>query len=204
MSFSTITSEDTDGLGNVGQPDTPDLTTTEMQELLDSLPNMIIDKFNEHIEELEATTAAAYIGASVPSTLTASANIQSIITAMASRLNTAYTNNHTHSNKDVLDTITETNKTAYDSLVNVLGTIDTLQSTLTSSSTAIPTSAAIVSYVASANISTRAANAAWPVGSVYSTTLSTTPDSILGVGTWTLLDEETVDTYTISRYVRTE
>ena len=47
MSFTKITSDDTAGKGNVGQPDTPDLTTTEMQEQMDSLPNLIIEKFNE-------------------------------------------------------------------------------------------------------------------------------------------------------------
>jgi len=50
--YSKITSTDTQGLGNVGQPDTPNLTTGEMQQLLDALPNKIIEKFNEFIDAL--------------------------------------------------------------------------------------------------------------------------------------------------------
>lgn len=50
--YKKITTEDTKGLGNVGQPDTPNLPTGEMQALLDGLPNKIIEKYNELIEAL--------------------------------------------------------------------------------------------------------------------------------------------------------
>lgn len=50
--YPKITSADTAGKGNVGQPDTPNLSTGEMQALLDSLPNLIIEKYNELIDLL--------------------------------------------------------------------------------------------------------------------------------------------------------
>ena len=54
MQFNKITDADRDGKGNVGQPDTPNLTTQQMQELLDALPNLSIDKFNEFIDVINA------------------------------------------------------------------------------------------------------------------------------------------------------
>lgn len=50
--FHKITNEDLAGTGNVGQPDTPNLSTGEMQALLDSRPNKIIEKYNELIDLL--------------------------------------------------------------------------------------------------------------------------------------------------------
>lgn len=54
MKFDKITAEDRAGKGNVGQPDTPNLSTSAMQVLLDSLPNLAIDKHNEFIDALNA------------------------------------------------------------------------------------------------------------------------------------------------------
>lgn len=57
--YSKITREDTAGLGNVGQPDTPNLSASGMQELLDGLPNKIIEKFNEFIDALNEHAGSA-------------------------------------------------------------------------------------------------------------------------------------------------
>ena len=70
MAFKKITDEDRAGKGNVGQPDTPGLTTAEMQEVMDSLPNLAIDKFNELVDALNEATAAVNMGATVPEGIT--------------------------------------------------------------------------------------------------------------------------------------
>lgn len=50
--YPKIEASDIAGKGNVGQPDTPGLTTGEMQAKLDELPNIIIQKFNELVDEM--------------------------------------------------------------------------------------------------------------------------------------------------------
>lgn len=52
MQFDKISDVDRSGKGNVGQPDTPNLNTLQMQTLMDSLPNLAIDKFNDFIDAL--------------------------------------------------------------------------------------------------------------------------------------------------------
>ena len=64
MAFEKITQQDLAGKGNLGRPDTPGVTTEEMQRILDELPReVIIPKFNALVGALEDTAAAAQIGA---------------------------------------------------------------------------------------------------------------------------------------------
>lgn len=64
MAFSKITDADTNGKGNLGRPDTPGVSTEEMQRILDELPReVIIPKFNELVGALADKTAAALLGA---------------------------------------------------------------------------------------------------------------------------------------------
>ena len=64
MSFPKITDTDTNGKGNLGRPDTPGVTTEEMQRILDELPReVLIPKFNALADALEDSAAAAQIGA---------------------------------------------------------------------------------------------------------------------------------------------
>lgn len=54
MAFEKITEADTNGKGNVGRPDTPGVSSAEMQRILDELPReVIIPKFNGLVEALE-------------------------------------------------------------------------------------------------------------------------------------------------------
>lgn len=56
MSYTKITSDDTQNKGVVGLPDTPGLSTTEMQEKFDELVNdVVIPKFNNLVDELDAS-----------------------------------------------------------------------------------------------------------------------------------------------------
>ena len=52
--FHKITNEDLAGTGNVGQPDTPNLSTMEMQEKFDEVPlDVIVPKFIQLSDELD-------------------------------------------------------------------------------------------------------------------------------------------------------
>lgn len=201
MAFSKITDEMRAGKGNVGQPDTPNVTTTEMQEIMDELANLAIDNHNTHIDELSATSAAANIGAAVPNGVTANENIQSILSALAIIALDSSNAKHTHANKTALDAITDTVKEGYDALVQIMAGIESVQSVITDSNTAIPTSKAVETYVTGYNIAQKVVNAAYPVGTVYSVISNLNPASILGYGTWTQIG--TADQYNVKRYVRT-
>jgi len=60
MAFRKITEGDMLGKGNVGRPDTPGVSTAEMQRIMDELPREVLaPAFNELAGQLEAETAAA-------------------------------------------------------------------------------------------------------------------------------------------------
>ena len=131
MAFSKITDQMRAGKGNVGQPDTPGVTTTEMQEIMDELANLAIDSHNAHIDELGEATAAANLGATVPQGISANNNIQSILTAIAILLLSVDEAKHTHSNKQILDSITQAVKGEYDDVVQVMRGINAVQQNMT-------------------------------------------------------------------------
>ncbi len=67
MSFKRITPEDLSGKGNLGRPDTPGVSTAEMQRILDEIPReVIVPAFNALAEQLESADAAAQLGATLP------------------------------------------------------------------------------------------------------------------------------------------
>ena len=84
MSFTRILSSDTKNKGVIGLPDTPGLSTEDMQKKFDEIAlDVIIPKLNVLIGELESAAAAVSLGASVPDGITAEENIQSILAAIA-------------------------------------------------------------------------------------------------------------------------
>lgn len=87
MAFTTITNQEIVGLGVTGLPDTPGLSTEAMQAEFDEYSIFLKDKFKTHIEEEEAETAAADIGATIPASLTnvTTKKIQPILNELASR-----------------------------------------------------------------------------------------------------------------------
>ena len=197
MAFSKITEQDREGKGNVGLPDTPNLTTSEMQEQMDSLPNLVIDKFNEFIDAINANTGAINLGATVPPGITAQANVQSILNAMVTNLALCVSAKHTHENKGTLDMLTSDKLEAYDRLVTLLESINEVQQNLTNSSIALPTSAAVRAFVDNYDMRTKILAAAYPVGSVYSST-GVDPTTVFG-GSWSLID---TDGQGVKRFVR--
>jgi hypothetical protein len=198
MSFRKITNEDRAGKGNVGQPDTPGLTTAEMQEVMDSLPNLAIDKFNELVDALNATTAAVNMGATVPEGITAQPNVQSILNAMVLNLALNTQSRHTHANKAALDSLTQGGIDDYNRLSILFTAIQSLETAITDNDNALPTSGAVVDFVDTYDMKAKVLAAAYPVGSVYSTT-GTSPTTLFG-GTWNLLD---TDAQGVKRYERT-
>ena len=170
MAFNKITDQMRAGKGNVGQPDTPGLTTPEMQAVMDELANLAIDNHNSHIDELAEVTAAANIGATVPQGISANENIQSILTAIAILLQSVNEAKHSHSNKQILDSITQAVKGGYDDVVQLLTGINAVQQNMTATDTSIPTSNAVITYVNNVDVSQKAFNTAYPIGTVFMTT----------------------------------
>lgn len=198
MAFKKITEEDRQGKGNVGQPDTPGLTTAEMQAVMDSLPNLVIDKFNELVDALNDVRAATNMGAEVPPGITAQPNTQSILNAMVLNLSLNTQARHTHANKTALDSITQEALNDYNRLSILLTSILSLETAITDDDTALPTSGAVVDYVAGYDMKAKVLAAAYPVGTVYCTK-GTSPTTLFG-GTWNLLD---TDASGVKRYERT-
>lgn len=197
MALKKITNADTAGKGNVGQPDTPALTTTEMQEQMDSLPNLIIEFYNELVDKLSDTTGAAQIGAEIPTGISALGNVQSILNAYATHLVLCVAAKHSHANMQTLEGLSDTLFAQYDSLVNILGAITDVESTLSNSGTSIPYSSAVKNYIDNLDLRQAVLSAAYPVGCVYSC-VDGVPSTVFG-GTWTLID---TDDQGVSRYKR--
>lgn len=119
MAFTKITENDTINKGVIGLPDTPNLSTSEMQAKFEELSNdVIIPKFNNLVDELGAKSAAGNIGATIPSGINAEGeNVQAVLNGIAEKAHTheksdaeltdAVTKAHEHSNKSVIDKFTE-------------------------------------------------------------------------------------------------
>lgn len=197
--FDKVTAQDRANKGNVGLPDTPNMTANELQERMDSLPNLGIDKLNELIDGLNAETAAGNIGMVVPNGVTTTqTTIQAVINAIVLdwSLNTA--NRHSHSNKATLDTITSTMLDNYSALVTLFTGIESIAQAVSNNNSAIPTSKAVKDFVDAYDIKSKVLAVAYPVGVIYSTK-GTAPGTLFG-GTWSVLD---TDTQGVTRYLRT-
>ena len=198
MAFDKITSQDRAGKGNVGQPDTPALTTADMQTQMDSLPNLAIDKFNEFIDKLNAaSTGAINIGATAPAGITAQNNIQSVLNAMATNLALNTQNRHTHANKAVLDGITQSELDEYNRIAAFLNDILSVTTSIIDDDKALATAGAVFDYVNNFDMRQKILATAWPVGSVYSSR-GTSPTAVFG-GSWNVLD---TDSKNVTRYIR--
>lgn len=180
MAFKKITPADRAGKGNVGQPDSPGLTTSEMQELMDSLPNLAIDKFNDHIDELGATTAAGNIGAVVPDNVSANTNVQSVLNSLAYALSVVSENNHYHSNKTTLDEITAQYKLDLDTLLLLMANITSISQTISTSSTnnELPTAKAVSDLLSDKLIHNAVTSFNDRVGAVYPAVGDYTADQV--------------------------
>lgn len=183
MAFTKITDKDRNGKGNVGMPDTPNLSTYQMQQKMDELPNLAIEGLNKLIDELSSTSAAANIGADVPVTLTASANVQALINALASAVSILSGLSHSHGNKSLLDSLTNDNIVNWNAVASLFSAINGIQSSATDSIDQIPNSHAVVKAINDIDYKPIVLNYIYPIGSVYFTTTIANPKNIFG-GTW--------------------
>lgn len=87
MAFVKITDSDLKGKGNVGKPDTPGVSTAEMQRILDEIPReVIVPALNALIDALGAQDSAENLGAVMPEGLTGKGNtVQSVLNALLAR-----------------------------------------------------------------------------------------------------------------------
>lgn len=88
MAFTTITDDELVGMGVTGLPDTPELSTEDMQAQFDEYSVFLKNKLKTHITELEANTAAADIGMTIPESLTnvETEKVQDIVDEIAARV----------------------------------------------------------------------------------------------------------------------
>lgn len=183
MSFTKITDKERSGKGNTGQPDTPNLSTYAMQELLDALPNLAIDGLNRHIDELSNPSAAGNIAASVPPNVTAIANIQSILNALAVLISDLQKTSHSHSNMTVLDDISRADFDSWQAVSKLLSSIVAIQNTLSDSQSQIPNGHAVSSAISAINYKPIILENCYPIGTIYETATLTSPATLFG-GTW--------------------
>lgn len=95
MAFKKITDADVKGKGNVGRPDTPGVSTAEMQRIMDEIPReVIIPTFNALIDALADKTAAATLGITAPTGIVGS-TVQEVVNALL-----AYVNAHKNDQKN--------------------------------------------------------------------------------------------------------
>lgn len=201
MAFTKITNEDRIGKGNVGQPDTPLLSATEMQEQMDSLPNLAIDKFNAFLDEIADVSASSNIGCTAPVGVeTSNTTLYGVLSAIAAIANQSAGLSHAHANKAALDSLTTALIGELTTIAAILSGIEAVQTSLTDSATSLPTSSAVIDYVEHADLATPVVSAIFPIGAIYQTT-TTDPDTLFGTtGHWTLLS---TDASGIKTYKRT-
>lgn len=88
MSFTKISDVDLNSRGATTLPNQPTISAQELKEEFDAPAKEIVaPKFNNLIDELEASTAAASLGAEAPTGFTG-ANIQALLNAIASAVKT--------------------------------------------------------------------------------------------------------------------
>ena len=145
--FSKITEADLNNKGVSGLPDTPNLSTSEMQAKFDELSkDVIVPKFNNLVEELSAQSASENIGITPPEKFTGD-TIKSLIYEIIEIVLSNQSKSHEHSNKGILDGITDQNLLDLDNLVNLFSGISTVASVVSDSLAEIPNSHAIVEYM---------------------------------------------------------
>ena len=116
MGFTKIDSTDLVNIGVIGLPDTPGLSTGAMQAKLEETGrSVIIPKHNALIDELEASTAADYLGATPITGRASSPTVRAVMQKLSDDLGvveagmaSAIAHDHTHSNLPLLETYTQT------------------------------------------------------------------------------------------------
>ena len=115
MAFTKITSSDLNSRGATTLPNQPKISATALKQEFDApAKEVVAPKVNNLIDELEATSAAASLGATAPTGRTGE-TVQAVMNKISSDLATleagvgqAIEDAHTHDNKELLDTYAQT------------------------------------------------------------------------------------------------
>lgn len=183
MAFTKVDEAAIRAAGVVPLTDSPTLPPAQLKAKFDEKGDMALDAFNNHIDEITADTAASNIGATVPTGVTASATIQSILGGLALLAVAADSVKHSHENKTVLDGITSGQLAGYDALVTNYSGISPVTTLSVLSNTSIPTCKAVADYITGLSYTTF--DTVHPVGEIVLCESGVSPASLYGRGTWT-------------------
>ena len=107
MSFTKITNAQLNSRGATTLPNQPTISASALKEEFDApAKNIVAPAVNNLIDELQATTSAANLGAVAPTGRTG-ATVQALLTDISDDLAAVETDSHTHSNKTYIDKISE-------------------------------------------------------------------------------------------------
>jgi len=148
MAFDKITAADLLNKGVEGLPDTPGLTTAQMQKKFDEIAkDVIVPKFNDAMDKLNDPSGADDTQVTDPTT-----GLQNSLNGALQNIENENAANtlaqHTHANKATLDDIDATVKADYDRLVTLLAAITGIQSVLSSSTAELPDAKAVADAIA--------------------------------------------------------
>lgn len=136
---------DRTGKGVTGLPDTPALSTNDMQMKFDELGALAVDGVNNLIDEIE-DTGAEDIGVFSPPGYT-DTKLQPLLDNMATDIRANKAAKHTHANKTLLDSLTQSIFDTINRVSQMFISITNVSNAITDTNTQIPTSHAIVNYV---------------------------------------------------------
>ena len=116
MSFTKITNTELNSRGATTLPNQPTISAANLKKEFDApAKEVVAPKFNNLVDELEAVESASSLGAVAPTGRTG-ATVQAVINSVSGDLATlegsvaqAIEDDHTHDNKDLLDTYDQTN-----------------------------------------------------------------------------------------------
>ena len=137
---------DRTGKGVTGLPDTPALSTNDMQEKFDELGALAVDGVNNLIDELE-TDGASSMGVYAPPGYT-DTELQSLLDHMGSDMVQLRNAKHTHANKSLLDSLTQSVLDTINRVATMFISITGISNVVTDTTTTIPTGHAVTSFVA--------------------------------------------------------
>lgn len=116
MAFTKITNTELNSRGCTTLPNQPMISAQALKQEFDAPAKEIVaPKFNNLIDELEATTAAASIGAVAPTGRTGN-TVQALLNDISEDIGEAVADAHTHDNKALLDTYDQTNEDLADAV----------------------------------------------------------------------------------------
>ena len=150
MPFTKIEAKDYDGKGVTGLPDIPRLDTLDMQKKFDELTkDVAIPKHNVLVDELSGETAADNLGIAddIADFSNPTKKIKPLLVTFAKKIKENSNDRHTHKNKTVLDSITDTAITAWNKVSKLFTNIDGVEDVVSGRTSKIPSSFAISQYV---------------------------------------------------------